>query len=172
MDVEGVVTDQSEPYEKEAVYDDDHQLILHEEVIEEVVGDVRPLLVVCRFVIDSGSCKNVVAEEAVQKLGLKTGPHPNPYKLSWLKRGNEVKVSKKILVAFSVGSKYRDEIWCDVVAMDACHLLLGQPWQYDRRVTLDGGTNTYTLSYGGTKISLLPSKEVGPKPREGTNLLS
>ncbi|KAF7130472.1 hypothetical protein RHSIM_Rhsim10G0125400 [Rhododendron simsii] len=85
---------------------------------------------VCRFVIDSGSCKNVVAEEAVQKLGLKTEPHPNPYKLSWLKKGDEVKVLKRCLIAFSIGSKYRDEIWCDV-EMDACHLLLGRPWQDD-----------------------------------------
>ncbi|KAK0582387.1 hypothetical protein LWI29_025033 [Acer saccharum] len=41
---------------------------------------------VCRLVIDSGSCKNVISEEAVAKLNLKTEPHQNPYKLSWLKK--------------------------------------------------------------------------------------
>ncbi|CAL8151358.1 unnamed protein product [Prunus armeniaca] len=41
---------------------------------------------VCRLVIDSGSCENVVAEEAVQKFGLETKKHPHPYKLSWLKK--------------------------------------------------------------------------------------
>ncbi|TNV97344.1 hypothetical protein C5H24_12795, partial [Xylella fastidiosa] len=97
---------------------------------------------VCRYVIDSGSCENVVSEEAVQKLNLKTEAHPNPYKLSWLKKGNEVKVSKRCLVSFSMASKYKDSAWCDVVAMDACHLLLGRPWQYDRKVAHDGGTNT------------------------------
>ncbi|KAF7112768.1 hypothetical protein RHSIM_RhsimUnG0194800 [Rhododendron simsii] len=45
VDAEGVVTDHSEPYKQEAIYDDDHQLTVHEEVIEEVVGDVGPLLV-------------------------------------------------------------------------------------------------------------------------------
>ncbi|KAF7149559.1 hypothetical protein RHSIM_Rhsim02G0040000 [Rhododendron simsii] len=49
VDAEGVVTDHSEPYEQEAIYDDDHQLTVHEEVIEEVVGDVGPLLVVRRL---------------------------------------------------------------------------------------------------------------------------
>ncbi|KAF7135555.1 hypothetical protein RHSIM_Rhsim08G0252200 [Rhododendron simsii] len=88
---------------------------------------------VCRFVIDSGSCENVVSQEAVQKLGLKTEPHPNPYKLAWLKRGNEIKVSERCLVSFSVGSKYKDQVWCDVVTMDVCHLLLGRPWQFDRK---------------------------------------
>ena len=55
-------------------------------------GDDGPLLVtrracftprksegkVCKLVIDSGSCENVVSEEAVQKLGLATEKHPNP----------------------------------------------------------------------------------------------
>lgn len=45
----------------------------------------------------------MVAEEAVQKLGLKIEPHPNPYKLSWLKKGNEIKVSKRCLVTFFYG---------------------------------------------------------------------
>ena len=89
---------------------------------------------VCRLVIDSGSCESVVSEEAIQKLGLATGKHTNPYKLSWLKRGNEVIVSKRCLVSFSIGLKYKDNAWYDVVVMDACHLLLGRPWQYDREV--------------------------------------
>ena len=55
---------------------------------------------ICRLVIDSGSCENVVSEDAVQKLGLAKEKHPNPYKLSWLKRGNEVTVSKRCLVFF------------------------------------------------------------------------
>jgi hypothetical protein len=37
---------------------------------------------VCKMIIDSGSCKNVVSEEAIQKLQLKTEWHPKPYKLS------------------------------------------------------------------------------------------
>ena len=87
---------------------------------------------VYRLVIYSGSCENVVSEKAVQKLGLATEKHPNPYKLSWLKRGNEVIVSKRCLVSFFIGLKYKDNAWCDVVVMDACHLLLGRPWQNNR----------------------------------------
>lgn len=37
---------------------------------------------VCRMIIDFGSCKNVVSEETVIKLGLETQTHPQPYKLS------------------------------------------------------------------------------------------
>ena len=49
---------------------------------------------VCRFVIDAGSCENIVSTEAVEKLGVKTESHPKPYKLAWLKKRGEVMVSK------------------------------------------------------------------------------
>ena len=38
---------------------------------------------VCNVIIDSGSCTNVVVEEMVTKLNLKTEPHPQPYKIQW-----------------------------------------------------------------------------------------
>jgi hypothetical protein len=82
---------------------------------------------VCQLVIDLGSCENVVAEEVVEKLALETEKHPNPYRLEWLKKGNEVIVTKRCLVSFSIGDRYQDKMLCDVVAMDACHLLLGRP---------------------------------------------
>ncbi|XP_031390864.1 uncharacterized protein LOC116203312 [Punica granatum] len=65
---------------------------------------------ICRFMIDSGSCKNIVSAEAVQKLSLRSEPHPKLYKLAWLKKGGEVSVSKCVLVTFSIGSLYRDSM--------------------------------------------------------------
>ena len=118
---------------------------------------------VCRFVIDGDSCENIVFDEAVQKLQIQTEKHPKPYKLAWLKKGGEVSVSKRALVSFSIGLKYKDDVWCDVVAMDAFHLLLGRPWQYDRNVDHNGRTNTYSFVFGGVKIVLLPSKQVEEK---------
>ena len=47
-------------------------------------------------------------------------------------------------------------------------------WQYDQNVKHDGCNNMYCLMCGATKTTLLPSKEIAPKPKagEGTNLLS
>ncbi|PKI59629.1 hypothetical protein CRG98_019966 [Punica granatum] len=89
---------------------------------EEVVDEESTCTVlgkVCRFVIDAGSSENIVSAEVVKKLGLKTEKHPKPYKLAWLKKGGEVNVSKRVLIPFSIGLKYKDAAWCDVVAMDA-----------------------------------------------------
>ncbi|GJZ48364.1 reverse transcriptase domain-containing protein [Tanacetum coccineum] len=119
-------------YEEHPVYDDEPY---EEEVVSRDVG-------VCTFVVDPGSCDNLIAEEAVQKLGLKTENRPKPYKLQWLKKGGEVTVSKRVLVAFS-GKTYKDSVWCDVVPMDACHLLLGRPW--DRAINKI--TVRYRVSY-------------------------
>ncbi|GJX32580.1 putative nucleotidyltransferase, ribonuclease H [Tanacetum coccineum] len=84
----------------------------------------------------------------------------------WLKKGGEVTVSKRVHVPFSVGNTYKDNVWCDVVPMDACHLLLGRPWEYDRDITHNGRTNTYSFLFEGLNITLMPNKpkEVVSKP--------
>ena len=97
---------------------------------------------ICKLIIDPGSCTNVLSALAVKKLDLKTIAHPSPYKLAWLNKGVEITVSRQTEVSFSIGS-YLDTVCCDVVPMDACHLLLGRPWQFDKDATHRGKTNTY-----------------------------
>jgi hypothetical protein len=79
----------------------------------------------------------VASTALVEKLNLPTLKHSRPYKLQWLNNCGEVRVDRQVLVTFSIG-KYLDEVLCDVVPMHAGHILLGRPWQYDRRVTHDG----------------------------------
>ncbi|PNX81069.1 hypothetical protein L195_g037084, partial [Trifolium pratense] len=110
------------------------------------------------LIIDSGSCENVLSELVVMKLGLTTEKHPKPYKLAWLNKNTWITVSHRVLLSFSIGPTYSDEIFCDVVPMDACHLLLGRPWKFDRSVIHDGRANTYSFLFRGKKNVLLPSK--------------
>ena len=44
----------------------------------------------------------------------------------------------------------------DVVPMHAGHLLLGRPWQYDRKVTHDGFRNRYSFVEDGRIATLVP----------------
>ena len=74
---------------------------------------------ICNLVIDGGRCENVVSEEVADKLGLKTVNHPHPYKLTRLKKGNDIRVSKGCMVSFSIRKKFQDSVFCDVVKMDA-----------------------------------------------------
>jgi hypothetical protein len=130
---------------------------------------------VCNVIIDGGSCEKVVSTIMVEKLNLKTGPRSYRYKLQWLRKGNDIMVSKKCLVQFSIGKNYKDEVLCDVVPMDACHILLDRPWQFDRKTFHDGFKNTYSFEKDGAKITLaLLGMLTAPKPSkgEGSNLLS
>jgi hypothetical protein len=87
--------------------------------------------------------------------------------LEWLKKENKVIVLKRCLAKFSIGTKYKDKTWCDMVAMDACHLLLGRPWQYDRNVHHDGRKNTYSFLVDNVNITLLPNpRDVHNPPKE------
>ncbi|PKU66458.1 RNA-directed DNA polymerase [Dendrobium catenatum] len=110
---------------------------------------------VCQVIIDSGSCENVVSTFMVEKLQLPTENHSNPYRLSWIQKNSDVQVSRRCLVNFSIG-KFEDRVWCDVVPMDACHILLGRPWKYDKETTHDGRANTYSFKYQGKQIVLTP----------------
>ncbi|XP_022032947.1 uncharacterized protein LOC110934061 [Helianthus annuus] len=111
---------------------------------------------VCSIVIDGGSCTNVASQTMISKLNLLTEPHPSPYDIHWLNQGKGIRVTTRVLLSFTIGQEYKDEIWCDVIPMDACHVLLGRPWLFDRKVIHDGYKNTYSFVKDGKKITLLP----------------
>nr|XP_027118642.1 uncharacterized protein LOC113735866 [Coffea arabica] len=101
---------------------------------------------VCNLVIDPGSCTNVASALMVERLNLPITEHSRPYKIQWLNNSGEVRISKQVLVTFRIG-RYEDDIVCDVVSMQAAHILLGRPWQFDRRVTFDDFLNKYSFLY-------------------------
>lgn len=110
---------------------------------------------VCSLIVDGGSCTNVVDSKVVDDLKLQTRAHIRPYKLSWLSEGNGIKVTKQALVNFELG-EYNDAIWCDIVPMTACNILLGRPWQFDREVLHHGRDNIYSVKVGQKRFNLAP----------------
>ena len=93
---------------------------------------------VCSFVIDSGSCRNVVSEEAVEKLGITREKQPASYNLGWLNNKESIRITQRAIVPFSVGKHYSDRIYWDIAPVNFCHLLLGRPWEFDRKIIHDG----------------------------------
>jgi len=74
----------------------------------------------CSLIVDEGSCTNVASTRVVEKLGLSTISHAKPYKLQWLIKERDIMVNKKFLITFAIG-KYKDEVLCDVVSIQATH---------------------------------------------------
>lgn len=94
---------------------------------------------VCRFVIDYGSSRNVISEEACGKLNLTREVHPTPYKLTWLKTGHVVAVTQHCLVSLSIGAFYKDKLYCDITPMGVMH---------------DGRRNTHSFVFDNKRIIL------------------
>ncbi|XP_074297999.1 uncharacterized protein LOC141628799 [Silene latifolia] len=76
--------------------------------------------------------------------------------MSWLNKGVKVRADKQCLVPFFIRKDYSDEVLCDVLPIDAYHLLLGRPWEFYRDYVHQGRENTYSFILGKNKITLTP----------------
>ena len=114
----------------------------------------------CDVIIDSGSCTNVVSSSFIQDTNHPTIDHPQPYKLHWLNNTSDVEVTKQALISFKL-DLWEDQILCDVCPMDACHMLLGRPWQFDRFAKYNGRENKWKIrgDKKGEFLTLNPLKE-------------
>ncbi|RDY11951.1 hypothetical protein CR513_03320, partial [Mucuna pruriens] len=86
-------------------------------------------LKLCSIIIDGGSSAIVASTRLVEKLNLPT----------------------LVSLAFIV-RKYSDKVLCNVVPMEATHILLRRPWQFDYKVTHDGVTNKFSFMHNGQKV--------------------
>jgi len=91
----------------------------------------------------------------VEKLNLQVVPHPKPYKLQWINENGELSVDKQVKFEFSI-SNYKDNVLYDVVPMEACHILLGRPWQFDKKTLHNGLTNEITFTHQEKNFILYP----------------
>ncbi|RDX95742.1 hypothetical protein CR513_21684, partial [Mucuna pruriens] len=92
------------------------------------------------FTLDRGSSVNISSQRLVDKHGIPTIPtipYPKPYKLQWLSEYREMIMDMHVSITITLG-KYKDKILYDVVPMEATHVLLGRPWQYDKKVPMIG----------------------------------
>ncbi|KAI0500296.1 hypothetical protein KFK09_018508 [Dendrobium nobile] len=112
---------------------------------------------VCELLIDNGCTENVVSRSLVQALQLKTTKNPQPYKISWVKKGMDILITEMCRITFSIGKQYVCDVLCDVIDMDVCHIILGRPWQFDNGAVYDCRQNTYCFEWKGRKLRLLPN---------------
>jgi len=126
---------------------------------------------VCSLIVDGGSCANVASQSMVDKLKLAVTSHPKPYTIQWLNQSKGLQITQRCLLSLSIGNAYKDEIWCDIVPMNACHVLLWHPWLFDRGVMHNGRLNTYTFTKHHKKITLTPLKIPShSKPKDNLKL--
>lgn len=96
-------------------------------------------------------------------LNLPTEKHPRPYKVGWIRRVTETKITDVYKLVLSIGKYYQDELLCDVIEMEVCHVLLGRLWQFDKNTIHKGQENSYSFSWNEKKIMLLTLQD---KPKQ------
>jgi hypothetical protein len=101
--------------------------------------------------LDNRSQANVILEEVVKKLGLKTKMHHKPYSLNWRSKNHKFPIKKQCVIKFAITSKFMDEVICDVVSLEACGMVLGSPYLYDRKAIFYMEQNQYYLFNKGTE---------------------
>ncbi|KAK1602552.1 hypothetical protein QYE76_037401 [Lolium multiflorum] len=108
-----------------------------------------------KVIIDGGSCHNLASTELCEKLNLPLRKHPHPYHVQWLSDKGNVKIQHTVTINFKIGP-YEETVECDVVPMTVCHMLLGRPWQFDKKAIHDGYSNAYTFKVKDKKFELRP----------------
>jgi hypothetical protein len=79
------------------------------------------------FIVDSGRQKKLILEEVIKRLALSTMPHPQNYTNGWLRQGSDLHVSQQCRLSYDI-KPFKYEVLCDVVALEVCDVLLGQPY--------------------------------------------
>jgi hypothetical protein len=85
-----------------------------------------------KVIINGRSCHNLASTELCTKLNLPLRKDVHPYHVQWLSSNSNVKIQHAVSVKFKIGP-YEDTVECDIVPMTVCHVLLGRPWQFDKK---------------------------------------
>jgi hypothetical protein len=100
-------------------------------------------------IVDTGSQKNLISASLVQKLGLETNPHPKPYPLGWIQKDVELKIDRQCRFRFAITSQYIDEVTCEVVPLDICQVIFGNPYLWERDAIYHRRAQQYHLVKDG-----------------------
>ena len=109
---------------------------------------------VCKLIVDSGSCVNVVSDTMIPWLGLATHPHPTPYDVSWIDTTSlPLRLQSRVPLRIIT---YDDIVLCDVIPIKIGSIILGRPWLYDHDVQLAGRANTCSFMHRGRRVIWVP----------------
>jgi hypothetical protein len=88
------------------------------------------------FIVYSGSQKNLISTDIIKRLNLPMTLYPQPYSISWLRHGRDVRVSQQCCLPYGI-KPFKDEVLCDISPLEVCDVLLGQPYLWKHHVVYE-----------------------------------
>ena len=92
---------------------------------------------------------NIIAKTTLKKIGLKAESHLHPNNVKWVDKTAQ-SITQRCQVSIHMAS-HKDHIWCDVLDIDAAHILLGRPWLFDLDAPCLGWSNNYEFKFNGKR---------------------
>ena len=75
--------------------------------------------------------------------------HHKPYTLKWISNNHQLHITKQCTLKFAISSKFVDKVTCDVVPLNECVMVLGNPYLYDHKTIFYRKHNQYHLIKAG-----------------------
>ena len=84
----------------------------------------------------------------LNRLKLLTMPHPQLYTIGWLSQGQDLLVRQKCHLSYGI-KHFKYAILCDVVPLEVCDVLLGQPYMWKFHVVYESRPRSVIVTLGG-----------------------
>jgi hypothetical protein len=97
------------------------------------------------FIGYSGSLNNFILVEVIKWLAMPTTLYPQPYTIEWLCQGSDLYVSQQCQLSHDI-KPLQDEVLCDVVALEICNVLLGQPYLWKCHVVYESRPHSVIIT--------------------------
>ena len=82
------------------------------------------------MIVDNGRQNKFICKYLVKKLGLVTTPHPQPYNISWIKHGKELRITRQCKLIYFI-KNFEDEVLCEVAPLSTADALFEKPYLWD-----------------------------------------
>ncbi|GJY59392.1 transposon ty3-I gag-pol polyprotein [Tanacetum coccineum] len=91
-------------------------------------------------------------------------------KIGWIKKGPTLKVTEICKFPLAIEKHYNELVTCDVVDMEACHVLLGRLWKHDVDATHQGVVSPKKKLENKTLVTLMASPKEFQAERKKTGV--
>ena len=81
-------------------------------------------------------------------------PHPQPYTIGWMSHGGDIHVNQQCNLSSEI-KPFKDEVMCDVSSLEACDVILGQPYMWKHHVVYESRTHRVIINLGKKPYRIL-----------------